>query len=37
VVDRPAEYGGTIRDESVPVMMLHIKTVIDCLLGSEIQ
>lgn len=37
VVDRPAEYGGTIRDESVPVMMLHIKTVIDCLLGTEIQ
>lgn len=37
VVDRPAEYGGTIRDESVPVMMLHIKTVIDCLLGTEVQ
>lgn len=35
VVDRPAEYGGTIRDQFIPVIMLHMKTVVDCLLGTE--
>lgn len=34
VVDRPAEYGGKVRDQSLPVLLLHIKTVVDCLLGA---
>ena len=34
VVDRPPEYGGDIRDESIPIIMVHIKTVVDCLIEA---
>lgn len=37
VVDRPDEYGGTIRDEAVPVIIMHIKTVMDCLMASAVH
>lgn len=37
VVDRPKEYGGTIRDEAVPVIIMHIKTVMDCLMSSSLH
>lgn len=31
VVDRPDDYSGTIRDEVIPIIILHIKTVVDSL------
>ena len=34
VVDRPPEYAGDIRGESIPVIMIHMKTVIDCLIEA---
>jgi len=37
VVDRPADYGGEIRDQSVPVIIVHLKTVMDCLLAAEVH
>ncbi len=37
VIDRPPEYGGTIRDEAVPVIIMHIKTVMDCLITSSVH
>ncbi len=37
VIDRPPEYGGTIREEMVPVIIMHIKTVMDCLLASIVH
>lgn len=35
ITDRPDEYGGTIRDEVIPVIILHIKTIVDCLIIDE--
>jgi hypothetical protein len=35
ITDRPDEYGGTIRDEVIPVIILHIKTIVDCLIVDE--
>ena len=36
VIDRPEEYTGDIRNEMIPVIIMHIKTVMDCLiLGDE--
>jgi hypothetical protein len=32
LVDRPESFEGEIRDEMVPAMMIHMKTVIDCLI-----
>ncbi len=37
LVDRPAEYGGDIRDQSVPVILVHLKTIMDCLLAGDLH
>ncbi len=37
IIDRPDEYGGTIRDDSVPVIIIHIKTIMDCLIASAVH
>ena len=37
VVDRPEDFSATVRDEVLLVILLHIKTVLDCLLFSEMD
>lgn len=32
IVDRPDDYSGTVRDEMIPIIILHIKTVVDSLI-----
>ncbi|HDP79572.1 MAG TPA: hypothetical protein ENN21_01875, partial [Spirochaetes bacterium] len=34
-MERPEGYQGEIRDEMVPILMLHVKTVVDCLVLDE--
>jgi hypothetical protein len=35
LVDRPDSFEGEIRDEMIPAMMIHMKTVIDCLVSQK--
>ncbi len=35
LVNRPEAFDGEIRDEMVPAMMIHMKTVIDCLVSQK--
>jgi len=35
IVDRPEDYSGTVRDEMIPIIILHIKTVVDSLVTGK--
>ena len=36
-MERPEGYQGEIRDEMVPILMLHVKTVVDCLVREATE